>query len=197
VLTLADGSDLEFPYTSGSNLPLMLPDMMVQMGLTFEDSQLFKSVGTLASVIVVNNLNQNIPASQKELLTWYWKLGHVHFKWIQKLTTTPQKPLEGIDMPILKLKDKGMSSCPHPLCTVCQMAKQTRRNPGVSVRTPIPRKEMSLRRGKLEPGDMVSIDQYVSKLPGCLPNTKGKELKSKKYNGGTLFVDHVTAHIYL
>jgi len=89
VLTLADGSDLEFLYNSGSNLLLMLPDMMVQMGLTFEDSQLFKSLGTSANVTVVNDLNQNIPASQKELLTWHWKLGHAHFKWIQKLATMP------------------------------------------------------------------------------------------------------------
>jgi len=44
---------------------------------------------------------------------------------------------------------------------------------------------------------MVLIDQYVLALPGCLRNTKRKEPKSKKYNGGTLFVDHATAHIYL
>lgn len=56
---------------------------------------------------------------------------------------------------------------------------------------------MSLRRGKLEPGEMVSIDQYVSTIPGRLPNTKGKEPKKNKYTGGTLFVDHATAHIYL
>jgi len=62
---------------------------------------------------------------------------------------------------------------------------------------PIPEKMMSLRQGVLKPGDMVSIDQYVLALPGRLPNTKGKEPKSKKYNGGALFVDHATSHIYL
>jgi len=197
VLTLADGSALEFPYNSGSNLPLMLPDKITQMGLTFEDSQLFESIGTSEFVTVADDVNENIPASQKELLKWHWKLGHVNFKWIQKLATTPRKPTDGIDMPILKMKEKKTSSCLHPKCAACQMAKQTRRNPGVSVGTPIPEKEMSLRQGILEPGDMVSIDQYVSALPGRLPSTKGKEPKSKKYNGGTLFVDHATSHIYL
>jgi len=56
---------------------------------------------------------------------------------------------------------------------------------------------MLLRHGKRKPGEMVSIDQYVSTLPGCLPKTKGKEPKKDKYNGGTLFVDHATAYIYL
>jgi hypothetical protein len=77
------------------------------------------------------------------------------------------------------------------------MAKQSRRNPEVKVGSPLPEKEMLLRRGKLKPGDMVSIDQYVSTLPGRLPHTKGKEPKKDKYNGGTLFVDHATAYVYL
>ena len=46
VLTLADGSELEFPYNPGSNLPLMLPDAQPMMGLTFEDKALFASLGT-------------------------------------------------------------------------------------------------------------------------------------------------------
>ena len=196
-LTLADGSSLEFPYNAGSNLPLMLPAKMAQMGLTFEDCHMVRDTGPSAYVTVANDMNQNLTASQKELLTWHWKLGHANFKWIQKLATKPRKPPEGIDLPILKTKTPSVSSCPAPKCTACQMAKQTRRNPGVSVGMPIPEKEMSLRRGKLQPGDMVSIDQYVSALPGRLPHTKGKEHKRQKYNGGTLFVDHATSHIYL
>ena len=40
VLTLADGSKLEFPYNHGSNLPLMLPSVNQAIaGLTFEDQQ--------------------------------------------------------------------------------------------------------------------------------------------------------------
>jgi len=197
VLTLADGSALEFPYNSRKNLPLMLPNKITQMGLTFEDSQLFESMGTLEFVTVADDMNENIPASQKELFKWHWKLGHANFKWIQKLATTPQKLTDGIDMPILKMKEKKTSSCLHPKCTACQMAKQTRQNPGVSVGMPIPEKEMSLRQGILKPGDMVSINQNILALLGYLPNTKGKELKSKKYNGGTLFLDHATSHIYL
>ena len=197
VLTLADGSVLEFPYNPGSNLPLMLPDMADPMGLTFEDRQTFMTLGTSAFLSVADEVNQNITASQKELLRWHWRLGHANFHWIQRLATKLRKSPEGFANPILKTKTPSVSSCPAPLCSACQMAKQSRRNPGVKLETPIPEKEMSLRRGKLEPGDMVSIDQYASALPGRLPHTKGKEPKRDKYNGGTLFVDHATSHIFL
>jgi len=70
VLTLADGSDVEFPYNVGSNLPIMLPNEMVQMGLTFDDCHLLKDMGTSAFVTVVDNMNQNLTALQKELLSW-------------------------------------------------------------------------------------------------------------------------------
>jgi len=177
VLTLADGPELEFPYNGGSNLPIMLPTKMVQMGLTFEDSHLLMDMGSSAFLMVGNNLNQNITASQKELLTWHWRLGHANFKWIQRLAAKPRKPPEGLELPILKMKTPSVSSCPAPLCTACQMAKQSQWSPGVTFGTSIPKKEMSLSRGKLEPGDMVSIDQYVSALPSRLPYTKGKEPK--------------------
>ena len=87
-----------------------------------------------------------------------------------------------------------VSSCQAPLCTACQMAKQNRRGTGISVK---PDKEMAIRKGNLQPGEMVSIDQYISSIPGRLPNTRGKETKKEKYVGGTLFVDHASGYIHL
>jgi hypothetical protein len=49
----------------------------------------------------------------------------------------------------------------------------------------------------LQPGECISIDQYISAQPGRLPHTKGKESKSDQYNGGTLFVDHASGYIFL
>jgi hypothetical protein len=40
---------------------------------------------------------------------------------------------------------------------------------------------------------MVSIDQYVCKQPGHLPNTYGKEKAHEQYQGGTIYVDVCTA----
>ena len=41
------------------------------------------------------------------------------------------------------------------------------------------------------------MDQYISKTPGRLPHTFGKERKEDKYVGGTIFVDHATGYIFL
>ena len=35
---------------------------------------------------------------------------------------------------------------------------------------------------------MISSDQYVSSVPGRLPNTYEKETASNKYMGGTIFI---------
>jgi hypothetical protein len=40
------------------------------------------------------------------------------------------------------------------------------------------------------------MDQYISGLHGRLPHTKGKEAKSKKFTGGTIFVDHASGLIH-
>jgi hypothetical protein len=44
---------------------------------------------------------------------------------------------------------------------------------------------------------MVSVDQYISALPGRLLNTKGKEAKKDMYCGGTIFVDHASSRVFI
>jgi hypothetical protein len=135
VLTLADGSKLEFPYNPGSNLPLMLPSVnQAVAGLTFEDRNYLTQPNLLSSFLsVADETNQNLTASQKELLLWHWKLGHAGFQWIQHLASTPHEPIDGIEYPILKCKQPRVSSCPAPLCTACQLSKQNRRGAGTSL----------------------------------------------------------------
>jgi hypothetical protein len=54
-------------------------------------------------------------------------------------------------------QDKGQK-CIFLSCSfMCSMSK---------VGSLIPEKEMSLKRGDLQPGDMVLIDEYVSTVPG-------------------------------
>jgi len=201
VLTLSDGSDCEFPYHNGSNLPLMLPHYQQQVGLTFEDVSYLTSNGginqlsTLMSV--ADETNQNLTRPQKELLKWHWKLGHANFPWLQRLATVPKQPTEGVPLPIIQSSLPTMATCPAPMCTACQLAKQNRRGAGSVILKHIPAKEMLLKRDILKPGQKVSIDQYVSALPGRLTHTAGKEAKTEQYNGGTLFVDHASAFIFI
>ena len=46
-------------------------------------------------------------------------------------------------------------------------------------------------------GQTVSLDQYVSSTPGCLPHTKGQEPTSIQFTGGTHFVDHCTKFMFI
>jgi hypothetical protein len=196
-LELHDGTTLEFPYNHWSNLPIMLSahshECRATAGLTYEDAMSLCDGKSLYDFIsVAAEENQNLRPEQKELLLLHQKLGHANQQWVQKLAvqSTTRKT-------ILVPKLAKVSSCERPLCTACQLGKQHRRTPGTESRANIPEKDMHLRREHLQPGDMVSMDQYISALPGRLPHTKGKEPKKDKYNGGTIFVDHATGFTFL
>jgi hypothetical protein len=76
-LTLHDGSRLEFPFSCGGNLPIMLTAKHFKQqthlaGLSFEDAQMLGSLGGLLSVADENN--QNLTAPQRELLLWHQRI---------------------------------------------------------------------------------------------------------------------------
>jgi hypothetical protein len=196
-LTLHDGSDLQFPYAHGSNLPYMLTTKREKtVGLAFDNVVALGDVRAYYSLMsVANETNQNLTLAQKELLKWHWKLGHANFSWIQSLSRKP-KDTVGED-PVLKTKHGGVPFCPAPLCAACQLAKQKRRGAGTEFSKKNPEKEMSLKVDDLQPGDRVSVDQYMSSVPGRLPHTHGKEKKEDKYTGGTLFINHATGYMFL
>jgi hypothetical protein len=191
VLHLPNGSTMEFPYNPGNNLPIMLRDNPTMAGMTCSDA-VFLEQHYSSFMSVAEQTNQNLRPAQKELLQWHFKLGHAGFQWCQKLFAVPQDPTRE---QVLKPKTAHVTTCEAPLCAACQLAKQKRRTPDTPVtRRPEP---MVLRRDNLHPGDRVSLDQYISSLPGRLPHTKGKEDKKDKYTGGTIFVDHASSLIHI
>jgi hypothetical protein len=182
---------MEFPYNPGNNLPIMLRDNPTMAGMTCSDA-VFLEQHYSSFMSVAEQTNQNLRPAQKELLQWHFKLGHAGFQWCQKLFAVPQDPTRE---QVLKPKTAHVTTCEAPLCAACQLAKQKRRTPDTPVtRRPEP---MVLRRDNLHPGDRVSLDQYISSLPGRLPHTKGKEDKKDKYTGGTIFVDHASSLIHI
>lgn len=196
-LTLKEGTTMQFPYNAGSNLPLMLTKKkQLTVGLTYEDiSYLAQKLSVLINLSVADEVNQNITAAQKELLVTHWKAGHANFGWIQALSAYPRAE-QRQDLPFFQMKHAKASSCQHPLCAACQIAKQSRRTPE-SGQTKGINREMTLKQGHPEPGQVVSIDQYMSAIPGRLPNTKGKESKKDRYVGGTIFCDHASKLIWV
>ena len=85
---------------------------------------------------------------------------------------------QGGEPPILATRHAttGRSKTENLLCTACAMSKASQRHRTRQTRA-AQFEDSVLRAGNLTPGDKVSIDQYISALPGRLPNTKGKESK--------------------
>jgi hypothetical protein len=169
-LTLPDQTVLEFPYNPRSNLPLMLTKELIPMGLARADIEYLAS-NSASLLSVTDQTNQNLRPSQKELLLLHFKLGHAGLKWCQQLCRVPQDPLRE---QIITPKYPALTTCSLPLCTACQLSKQTRRHPEqpVSHSNSIP----SLRLNDVRPGDNVSMDQYL--LP-CLVDYRIQKVKNR------------------
>ena len=141
---------------------------------------------------VLDQTNKNITTSQKELLLWHQRLGHLNLQWCQTLFRIPRNENQ---RQILQPKSRWVATCEHPQCASCLLAKPTKQSPPQFISRIAPL--MKLKENDFQPGDKVSIDKYVSSLPGRLLHTRGKEQSHQKLHGGTLFVDHATQYIFI
>ena len=200
-LTTPDGIVLRFEYDTYSNLPLLFLDRGIcQAGLTGEDALCLAKQEDLPEYVttIIHDMNYNITAAQKELLLWHNRLGHAGMSWIQSLMRTIQEEVGNTRTdPYVPTRHKKTRSCTIPKCASCQLGKQYRRTPNVTTTTVKSEMEMALKREHLQPGDCVSMDQYVSKVRGRLPNTFGKESDSNRYSGGTIYVDHSSGYVFI
>ena len=186
-----------FPYNCCNNLPIMLPDW-TESHPQLDDHDVHGLVEHIDQVNqILEDQNLNLTKEEKELLLWHQRLGHVGFTWLQTLMR-PTKYETGAppDPPTIPVKLKGASKCNPPKCVACSLAKQHRKSSGSSSIHHKPEREMAIRRNNLQPGECVSIDQYVCRTPGRLAHTFGKEDESTRYTGGTIFVDHATGFTF-
>ena len=197
---------LDFPYQASSNLPMMLP---ATEGAKFSSfiihptDQLFREKSSIINQVFLNTAddnNANLSPAQRQLLLWHQKCGHCDMQRLQTLAVWRKKEDGTYEPSHLPVQFKsGVSSCPRPMCAACQMAKQSRRTPA----TDNPRRggtrppDAVLRADNLDPGGKVSVDQYMSAVPGRREHTKSKEKMGSRYQGGTIFVDHATQLIYV
>ena len=92
----------------------------------------------------------------------------------------------------------------HILCDSCRLARGSKRPVDVESRNtkakvaPAVKSEMKVIKGDhLQPGDCVSIDQYISSHKGSLSSGYGKTDSNLTYGGGTIFVDHASGFIHV
>ena len=194
-LQLHDGSTLQFPYNTNSNLPLMLPAPPNHIGLTFDDACTLGDGHSVHNYMsVADESNQNLTSAQNKLLLWHCKLGHANLQWIQ---TRCRDPTTNHRCFILETHHDKTSSCVLPKCATCMLGTQMHHMQGTNSGALVKGKEMMLCCEHLQPGDCVSLGQYESSIPGHLPHTYGKEKKDDQYNGRTLFVDHASSMVFI
>ena len=176
VFTLKTGNKVTIPFDPRSNLPTL----NVNMDLESVSTQLTAYQGT-----VTDETNQNLTGHQKALLKWHYRLGHLgmqHIQWLGR-----KGVLDGHG-------DKwGSTSVNPPKCGACLFGKQHRRpTPGVTQKK---HPGGILKKGMLNPGDLVFSDQFESRIEGKVFSYKGATLRAESYRGGTIFCDAASSFI--
>ena len=146
------------------------------------------------TVTTVSSGNKNLNESQKELIRWHQRLGHLEFKKIQHLMRTGVlSHTEGtrhLHTSASKLKE-------IPKCAACLFGKQTvKSSPGTVTRIVKDRAGI-LRSGNLLPGQEVSVDHFISSVRGRHFKGYNRGIMEDKFVGGCIFVDHASAHIHI
>ena len=119
--------------------------------------------------------NTNLSASQKLLLRLHHRYSHGSMKDIQQWSRDRL-----YNIPI------DVSCCTIPICSACQfgMAKKRTKQTG------------TIGKGKLNPGDFVSVDTMIAGTPGLIPFTCGRA-SARRYTSTNLWVDHSSKYLWL
>ena len=145
--------------------------------------------GQQVNLCVTAATNQNLTTSQKLLLTWHFRFGHLNFTTVQWILRS------GIFGKNSIFTSAG--KCAHPKCAACEYGKARRRPTKSTIRTPVPERENALKGNTLFPGQRVSLDHFVCSAKGRLTFSKGKTPSENMYCGGAIFVDQASGYIFI
>ena len=146
------------------------------------------------NVNTVNSNNINLTESQKELLRWHQRLGHLAFKKIQHLMRTGVlSHTEGTR----HLHTAASKLTEVPKCAACLFGKQTVRTSPGSQTSIVRDRAGVLRAENLLPGSAVSVDHFISSVKGRLFSGYDKGGDTSRYVGGCIFIDHASSYIHI
>ena len=175
VFQWANGQQMTVPYHARCNLPIAYGYSHGQLERVGKELQ--------SHICLADQENINLSSTQKQLLRWHYRLGHIGFQWLQSLAKLGR----------LGLLEK-FSRCIPPLCTACQVGQGKRQSPSNPKRVILETREggenTHIKANDLLPGQRVSVDQYVSKVKGRTIDSFGLEPDHEKYCGGTIYCDH-------
>ena len=106
-----------------------------------------------SAVCVTNKANQNLTPSQKELLQWHFRLGHIGFQHVQWLIRTGRLKVQG--------NPKAVANCEGPKCAACEFGTGHRHPNKINTIKKNPMKEQELKKDHLLPVQMMSADHYI------------------------------------
>ena len=179
-------SSIHVPISRSNNLPTSL-------GYRYND--LDNGTKELHNVIsTTHNSNINISESEKELLRWHSRLGHVSFRRIQHILRS------GALSHTESTRRLHTASCKiihAPKCAACLFGKQTSRPSPGRTSSLVRDREGILKANNLLPGQEISIDHFICSTKGRLFSSYGRTQESKLFSGGCIFVDHASGHVHV
>ena len=174
-LTFDGVGTLSIPYDDKSYLPIATAKNFALGGVP------------QANMILLDEENQNLSASQKLLLLWHHKFAHKSMKVVQVLLRKA---------PFISDRFLRASRCSLPKCDICEFAKAHRQPTKGAVQSKNLLTDGTLKSGDLRPGASVSTDHFESRVKGRTLNSFGRP-GSAKYVGGCIFVDHMSSYIHV
>ncbi|MGH7974286.1 MAG: hypothetical protein ACREBR_02075 [bacterium] len=160
-----------------------------------------RSIGGILNICVTDATNSNLSGTQKLLLRWHYRLGHVGFALVQWLARN------SIILP------SSIARCEAPKCASCEYGKGHRRpvanrgSPGQyapraggrisdsKIDSLLIQTGGHLKAGDLRPGDRISVDSYETRVKGRRKTSRGQTKDSDMFCGGTIFCDHASSFI--
>ena len=99
------------------------PISRIPVAQAYDLDHIPKGVAALnMTVNEVDEANRNLPESQKELLRWHQRFGHISFARIKALMRSGAL---SFTQQSCNLHTKAAQSHENPLCAACQFGKQT------------------------------------------------------------------------
>lgn len=129
--------------------------------------------------VIIEEEEERLPTTaEQELLRYHHRMGHVSFAKLQNMAKQNIIP-------------RHLAKCQIPACGACLFAKATRRQWRNKRK-----KDWTNPREANKPGEIVSVDQLISPIPGLVPQMTGK-LTRKRYKYATVFVDQYSGFSYV
>lgn len=180
------GGTITFDLGSNGNLPKTPASTFSPIVPAYSAAHLPTHYTPQPAFAILSPDNANLSNAQKLLLDLHWRLMHINLGWVQWLV---RKKVFVTSIP-------GVSTATCK-CHACQLGKQTRNSKGSIKHTLVPSKIGNLKKNSLQPGAVISTDQFESSVKGRLPHTYGKEHDRERYTGGTLFVDEASEFMFV